>query len=138
MTDDNKQPEMFDDVGGMRLPKSELIRFYSEVGRDVVELGRMLRVPTAERPFVYEARFDLWPASSAAGLCVVKGFGEVGGLIGFQDGSGLVGQLRGLYDRCRSGKLRFTEDKYPPKNYEKRVKMYLEAEEYRAAKLHAR
>jgi len=117
---------------------AEVVRFYSEVGRDVVALGRMLGAATETRPFVYELRVDLWPASNTGGLTVAKGFGAEGSLIAFQEGSGLVGQLRGLYGRMRAGKLRFSEDKFPPGNYEKRCKAWLAEQEYLAAKLQSR
>lgn len=116
------------------LPHAEVVRFYSEVGREVVELGRMFRSPTDDRPFVYELRVDLWPARNVTGLAVVKGFGADGGLIAFQEGSGLVGQLRGLYARARSGKMHFTTDKFPPANYDKRVAGWLKEMEYAASK----
>lgn len=116
------------------LSEAEVRRFYTQVGRDVVDLDRMFRIATAERPFVYEVKFDLWPASQKRGLAVMKGFGEDGGLISFQEGAGLVALLRGCHGRLRSGKMQFSEDQYPPHNYGKRVQAWLKNEEYRAAK----
>jgi len=120
------------------LGQAEVLRFYSEVGRDVAELDRMLRMPTEERPFVYELRCDLWPPGNKAGLCVAKGFGAEGGLIAFQEGIGLLAQLRGLKARLRSGKLRFSVDKFPPGNYEERVKGWLGEQQYLEEKLGSR
>lgn len=138
MTEDLKQQEMFMPDGTIRLPDSELLRFYSEVGRDLVELARMLRSPTEVRPFVYELRLDFWPASAARGLSVVKGFGEQGSVVAFQDGAGLIGQLRGLHDRMRTGKLKFAEDQYEPNTYKKRFEQYSKEMDYLAAKLPSR
>lgn len=135
MTEKFLQLEMFEDDGSPNLPTSELVRFYSEVGRDIVELGRMLRSPTEERPFIYELRIDLYPASNSSGLAIIKGFGDTGGVIAFQEGSGLLGQLRGLYSRFSAGKIRFKDDEYQAKSYEHRLELYMREREYKAAKL---
>lgn len=138
MTENGTTEQMFEEVTEEVFPQTELVRFYVDVGREVVELGRMLREPTNSRPFVYEVRLDLWPASNNAGMAVIKGFGAKESLIAFQEGSGLVALLRGLHGRLRSGKMNFTEDKFEPKTYEKRVKKYREDREYLSAKLKSR
>lgn len=138
VTEGTENPGMFDETGAVVLPHSEVLRFYSEVGRDVVELARMLRAPTETRPFIYELRFDLWPASSLRGLAIIKGFGAEAGVIAFQEGSGLVGMLRGIHDRMKPGKVRFTPDGFPPNNYEKRFSAFIKDQEYMAAKLPTR
>jgi len=117
------------------LGEAEVVRFYSEVGREIVELGRMFRSPTEQRPFVYELRLDLWPASSSSGLAVIKGFGTSNSMIAFQEGSGLVAQLRGLHGRLRAGGLRFSDDKFEPDNYQRRLKKYRDEADYLSAKL---
>lgn len=138
MTEELEQLEMFSPDGEYQLAGAEMKRFYFEVGQEVVALGRMLREPTATRPFVYELRFDLWPVGNTRGLTIAKGFGEEAGLISFNEGAGLVGQLRGLYGRFQSGKQVFSEDKFQPGNYDKRVELFLKEQRYLAAKLPTR
>lgn len=135
MAEQFRQLEMFDERGEPNLPTSELVRFYSEVGRDLVELGRMLRSPTEIRPYVYELRLDLYPSTNSSGLAIIKGFGQENGVIAFQEGSGLVGQLRGLYTRLSAGKVRFKPDEYVAKTYAKRFELFMKEREYLAAKL---
>lgn len=138
MAENGKVEQMFEEVREEVLPQAELVRFYTEVGREVVELARMLQEPTEARPFVYELRLDLWPASNTAGMAIIKGFGASESLIAFQEGSGLVGLLRGIHGRLRSGKMNFSVDKFEPANYEKRVKDYRKEKDYLSAKLKGR
>jgi len=115
-------------------PVSVVSEWYQELGLDMGRLDKMLRTPTDTRPFVYEIRIDLWPASGNAGLVVLKGFGADGSIVAFQDGVGLLGLLRGVEGRLRAGKTRWKEDEYSPKNYGKRVAGYLADLEYKNAK----
>jgi len=112
-----------------------LNRFVQDAGANLIALSEMLQKPTDNRPYVYEVRFDLYPARPVAGLAVVKGFGREGGLIAFHEAAGLVGLVSGLHDRLLAGKLRFKVDDYVAKNYDERLRRLHVEDEYKAAKL---
>jgi len=112
-------------------PKTVVQEFYYELGLEMGRLDKMLRSPTELRPFVYEVRLDLWPASNNTGLAVLKGFGENGSIVAFQDGSGLLGLLRGAGSRLHAGKLKWKPDEYEANSYGKRLETYLSDVDYR-------
>lgn len=102
-----------------------------ELGTAVASLDAMMRKPTDLRPFVYEVRFDLLSMGRGVVRLVAKGFGAEGSLITFHDDSSFLASLKGFEGRLRSGKVSWYDDTYTPKNYEKRLELYLSGKVYR-------
>jgi len=100
------------------------LRWMQDLGVVTEGLGFAMRKPTAVRPFVYEARFDLLPPGNKDMLLVLKGFGEHGGVCAFVNSNSFVTLIRNAQAALFSGKLKWYEDQYTPKNYPKRLEAY--------------
>lgn len=106
-------------------------RWMHDLGKQTESLAAMLRKATDQRPFVYEVRFDLLPATARDSLAVLKGFGKEGGLCAFVNGGSFLSLLRQSEELMRAGKLKWYEDKYKPSNYDARSERYKSGEFYR-------
>lgn len=102
-----------------------------ELGLAASALEVMMKKPTAQRPFVYEVKFDLLSTGRGVVRVIAKGFGEEGGLITFHDASSFGDGIKGLAGRLRAGKVSWYMDSYMPKNYQERLALWQSGKVYR-------
>ncbi len=107
------------------------LRWLQDLGRDVEALAYMMRKPTEGRPFVYEVRFDLIPASSRDATLVAKGFGVDGSVVAFHNAPGFLSLLRGFSHQCKAGKSKWYADQFETSSYQERLIRYRSGEFYK-------
>lgn len=106
-------------------------RWLQELGRETESLAYMMRKATDQRPFVYEVRFDLIPATSKDATLVAKGFGAESSVVAFHNAPGFLQLLRGFSGQLKAGKAKWYPDQYETPSYQKRLERFRTGEFYR-------